>query len=108
MQRAGPGFVRRRRSPCIRHFGRSLLRHDLSQGAEAPLQAGGDASIGRRPGDLLLLAPVVGALDLLWGIPEHDAQAHDGHIFPPPQLGRLVHNSAAPPHAGQQQRSCTV
>ena len=78
-------------------LGRSLLRHDLAQGAEAPLQAVSDAGIGRRPGDLLLHASVGWALDLLRRIPEHDAQAHEGNILPPTRLGRLVHDPAAPP-----------
>ena len=78
-------------------LGRGLLRHDLAQRAEAPLQAVGDAGMARRPGDLLLHAPVGRALDLFRGVPEHDAQAHDGHVLPPPELGRLVHDPAAPP-----------
>ena len=35
--------------------------------------------------------------DLFRGVPEHDAQAQDGHVLPPPELGRLVHDPAAPP-----------
>ena len=92
MQQVGQG---RGRQP--QDFSRGLLGHDLTQGTEAPLQAVGDAGIGRRPGDLLLHAPVGRALNLLRRIPEHDAQAHDGHILPPPELGRLVQDPAAPP-----------
>ncbi len=68
MQQVGQG---RGRQP--QDLSRGLLGHDLTQGAEAPLQAVGDARIGRRPGDLLLYAPVSRALDFLRGIPEHDA-----------------------------------
>ena len=95
MQQVGQG---RGREP--QDLGRSGLRHDLPQGAEVPLQAVGHASRGRRPGDLLLHAPVGGAPDLLGGIPQHEAQAQDGHILPPPRLGRLVHDAAAPPTLG--------
>ena len=79
-----------------------LLGHDLTQCAEAAT-LGSDAGMGRRPGDLLLHAHVGRALDLFRGVPEHDAQAQDGHVLPPPELGRLVHDPAAPPNAGQRQ-----
>ena len=92
MQQIGQG---RGRQPQDLSCG--LLGHDLTQCAEAPLQAVGDAGMGRRPGDLLLHAPVGRALDLFRGVPEHDAQAQDGHVLPPPELGRLVHDPAAPP-----------
>ena len=92
MQQVGQG---RGRQP--QDLRRGLLGHDLTQGAEAPLQAVGDAGMGRRPGDLLLHASVGRALDLFRGVPEHDAQAQDGHVLPPPELGRLVHDPAAPP-----------
>jgi len=64
-------------------LGGSLLRHDLTQGAETPLQAVGDARVGRRPGDLILHASVRRALDLPRGIPEEDFHAHEGTILPP-------------------------
>ena len=92
MQQVGQG---RGRQP--QDLRRGLLGHDLAEGTEAPLQAVSDPRIGRRPGDLLLHAPVGRALHFLWGIPEHDAEAHHGDILPPPQLRRLVHDPAAPP-----------
>ena len=70
MQQVGQG---RGRQP--QDLRRGLLGHDLAQSTEAPLQAVGDAGMARRPGDLLLHAPVGRALDLLRGIPEHEAQA---------------------------------
>ena len=92
MQQVGQG---RGREP--QDLSRRRLGHDLTQGAEAPFQAVGDARIDRRPGDLLLHAPVGRALDFLRGIPKHDAEAHHRDVLPPPQLGRLVHDPAAPP-----------
>ena len=92
VQQVGQG---RGRQP--QDLGRGLLGHDLAQSADAPLQAVGNACKRRRPGDLLLHPPVRRALDLLRGIPEHDPHAHEGNILPPPKLGRVVHNPAAPP-----------
>ncbi len=81
------------------HFqdlGSGLLGHDLAQRTDAPFQAIGDARMGWSPWDCLLRSSVRRASNLLRCIPEQDFHAHEGEIFPPAKLGRVVHDLATP------------
>ena len=87
--------VGERRGGHLQDLGGGLLCHDLAQGADAPLQAVGDARIGWRPGNRFLCPPMRGALDLLRRIPEKNLHAHQGEVLPSAKLARMTHDPAA-------------